>query len=457
MTPFGGLAIKPSYTMKISKVWLYNLSQASDMKYIYLWTKNNNGEIKYTKYFTQIEVVNSYGGNEDITWDCNGTTTLTKGGTYFLTFHSTTPTSTPETPRCGYAGRTTVKYYKSKLPSDCVYILSISSKNSQFSESNIDTEYTHDFKLYLENDFKIHVLSSDDNANKFNEIDSFISSTQGDISDIKSQLDTLSSYDSFKESTESRLDEMDENVSDIIETLNDTKSDLGGVTERITTVETFKTEAQENIRSVSDDVSSLNERLEDDVLNDKLSSNTINSFFGDDEYLFNNFNPSLHTTSGDQVYTIVFSKKHFYRGSIVNITIPHDGLGDGSVRGGYLAIQVYKEVNNKDEIPTIYYSDNSSEYDASKKCYKFNFTNCILDDYAKVHLTVVRDKLVVPTYSPTTSQVVKQEWEDSPQVSKIRISSIKLNGSNNESDILGVDDICGVYWSASGEPSSSWT
>ena len=109
---------------------------------------------------------------------------------------------------------------------------------------------------------------------------------------------------------------------------------------------------------------------------------------------------------------LVFTKKHFYTGKLLNIIVPHDA-GGSDVNGGYLAIQLYKELNNESEIPVIYYSENACNYIASSGGYRFNFENCVLDDYAKVHLTIVKDTTVVPPYKPTTET-------DYTKISKIR-------------------------------------
>ena len=166
--------------------------------------------------------------------------------------------------------------------------------------------------------------------------------------------------------------------------------------------------------------------------------------------MFDNFDSAIHEIGNHQLYTIVFSKKHFYTGKIETITLYHDGAGDYRVQGGYLAIQVYKESNNENEVPQIFYSSNSYAYKSEDKCYKFNFENCVLNDYAKVHISMVRDTNVVPAYKPISTQCSKQEGETRSQVSLMRISCIKKNGSEGEEDILDENDECGVYWSTSG-------
>ena len=100
---------------------------------------------------------------------------------------------------------------------------------------------------------------------------------------------------------------------------------------------------------------------------------------------------------------LAFTKKHFFVGKLLNILIPHDANGGSDISGGYLVIQVYKELNNQSEVPTTYYSDNSCDYIPSNDGYRYNFTNCILDDYAKVHLTIVKDNTVVPPYKPDSN------------------------------------------------------
>ena len=141
---------------------------------------------------------------------------------------------------------------------------------------------------------------------------------------------------------------------------------------------------------------------------------------------------------------LAFTKKHFFVGKLLNILIPHDANGGSDISGGYLVIQVYKELNNQSEVPTTYYSDNSCDYIPSNDGYRYNFTNCILDDYAKVHLTIVKDNTVVPPYKPDSNT-------DFTKISKIRFSVIKKNGSEGEGAILGENDGCGVYWDSTGK------
>ena len=59
---------------------------------------------------------------------------------------------------------------------------------------------------------------------------------------------------------------------------------------------------------------------------------------------------------------------------------------------------------------------------------------------------MVRDTDVVPAYKPTSEQCTISEGETKSKISKIRVACIKMNGSDNENDILDIDDECGVYW-----------
>lgn len=195
------------------------------------------------------------------------------------------------------------------------------------------------------------------------------------------------------------------------------------------------------------DYKNLKTNIED---NFESSNALIKNVIENKEYLFDNFDSAIHGIGNHQVYTIVFSKKHFYTGKIETITLYHDGAGDYRVQGGYLAIQVYKEANNENEVPQIFYSSNSYDYKSEDKCYKFNFENCVLDDYAKVHISMVRDTNVVPAYKPIATQCSKQEGETRSQVSLMRISCIKKNGQEGEENILDENDECGVYWDTSG-------
>ena len=59
---------------------------------------------------------------------------------------------------------------------------------------------------------------------------------------------------------------------------------------------------------------------------------------------------------------------------------------------------------------------------------------------------MVRDTDVVPAYKPTSEQCTISEGETKSKISKIRVACIKMNGSDNENDILDIDDECGIYW-----------
>ena len=59
---------------------------------------------------------------------------------------------------------------------------------------------------------------------------------------------------------------------------------------------------------------------------------------------------------------------------------------------------------------------------------------------------MVRNTDVVPAYKPTSEQCTISEGETKSKISKIRVACIKMNGLDNENDILDIDDECGIYW-----------
>ena len=154
-------------------------------------------------------------------------------------------------------------------------------------------------------------------------------------------------------------------------------------------------------------------------------------------YLFNNYDGHSNATSNDNVGMIVYTRKHFYVGNISTVSITNDGYS--GLQGGYLVLQVYKELDNENEIPTTYYSENKLEKQdvISNKCYNFYFNNCTLTDYAKVHISLVNDKTIIPPYKPSLDPSI---------LNTLRIHSITRNNTNDELEINGLNDECGVYW-----------
>ena len=133
---------------------------------------------------------------------------------------------------------------------------------------------------------------------------------------------------------------------------------------------------QNSINDLSESVENdLSESVEEINSNYKSSDVCLKSIAGNGDFVFNNYDPEIHTLGNHQGYTLVFTKKHFYTGKLLNIIIPHNS-GGSDVSGGYLAIQVYKELNNESEEPITYYSENSCDYVPSADGYKFNFVNC---------------------------------------------------------------------------------
>ena len=253
-------------------------------------------------------------------------------------------------------------------------------------------------------------------------------------------IDGVETISPSTESVELISEDVNELKTDFEEHLDDYSEHKSDLTSHITNVErnTWNTDIS-NLKSKTSDLES---DLEEHNINYNILNTQVKNIIGNEDFVFNNYNPAIHTLNYHQGYTLVFTKKHFFVGKLLNIIIPHNSGGSG-VKGGYLAIQVYKELNNPSEVPTTYYSENTCDYVASSGGYRYNFENCVLDDYAEVHLTVVSDKTVVPPYKPDSNT-------DFDKISKIRFAVLKKNGSENESSILGENDGCGVYWDTSG-------
>ena len=109
--------------------------------------------------------------------------------------------------------------------------------------------------------------------------------------------------------------------------------------------ENYQTNIQPSITALEDFQTSATQQLTN-------ITNNVNAITGNEEYLFNNYDSSIHTMQNHQLFMIVLTKKHFYTGKIVNLTLYHDNKADSSSRnGGYLVIQAYKELNNMNEVP----------------------------------------------------------------------------------------------------------
>ena len=388
---FGGIVIEPIRDTHVVKLDVNHLLGENDNKIytgtkkISIWQTTDEG-IKFVHQFNNAEgKYDSYYGTNFVTCSFDTVFTFEKGNTYILTFHNASAATNPTVVQCGYVAK--IRTY---LPSE------LSNEN-----------YNHFAKI-----FRLNVNS---------ESGTF---TEENIDRQLSPMCKLYLEDAYKPRvmlSEDFNDTFDKKFKDAFDENYQTN-----IQPSITALEDFQTSATQQLTNIT---------------------NNVNAITGNEEYLFNNYDSSIHTMQNHQLFMIVLTKKHFYTGKIVNLTLYHDNKADSSSRnGGYLVIQAYKELNNMNEVPQTYYSTNRAEYETTEDCYRFNFENCVLNDYAKVHICMVRDTDVVPAYKPTSEQCTISEGETKSKISKIRVACIKMNGSDNENDILDIDDECGVYW-----------